>query len=228
MRIKRILKILLFISCVVAPGWAESAAQKLETAWKAEDSKSAQACYAPGIWETEADGGKGLFRQLVRKKLEFRLVREHVAKNRVVAVYDVWRKGRRVDRVFTFLVDEKVWAHTENKSHAVHFFDGKTPPRLELSDLTGSSELDTLGRKFLEGESTGQAKLDGALKAEALEFSSSHLLENLGRALLVYGDKEYAIVLERDGKIWKAIDHTYLPRATSMLPKIPVHPILVD
>lgn len=220
--------ILILSTFGLSPSWADTSAQVLEKAWAAKDSKATKACYAPGIWETQEDGGSGLFEQILRKQLQFRLVREHQNENRAVAVYDVWRQGRRVDRVFTFFVDGKVWAHTENKSHSVYFYDGKVPARLDLSKLPGTPDLASYGRAYLNGESTRNAKVDEVLKESTLEFSGSHVLESLGRALIIYGNQEYGLILERDGMGWHVIDDTYSPSATDLLPRVGSHPILAN
>ncbi len=228
MRTDLLLKLLFFFGCVLCPVWAETAAENLENAWAHEDLQATSALYAPGIWKTENDGGLGLFQQIQRKGLEFKLVREHAEGNRVVAVYDVWREGRRVDRVFTFFVDGKVWAHTENESHSVYFLAGKLPPRLTLSELSGTPELVSCGRRWLAGESTGKPEIDEVLSESTFELTNSYLLEALGRALVVYGDDEYGLILERDDKGWVVLGATYGPSIRSLLPKVESHPILLD
>ena len=222
----RIYKTLLFLVCLAGPVWAQSAAEKLEKAWASEDKVKASALYADGIWEEGF--GQDLFQQVVGKKLQFKLIREHGKENRVVAIYDVWQEGKRVDRIFTFFVDDQVWAHTETKDHAIHFYEGNVPPILDLKDIEGTREMSSLGHCYLKGRSTGQSRFDLALKEGGFELKRSYVLLKLGRALLVYGDDEYVLVMERENGVWNAVDEARFPSVGKLLFRIQGHEILAE
>ncbi len=135
-----------------------------------------------------------------------------------MATFDVYQAGRLVDRVFTYFEDNLVVSYNEREEQANYFLLNLVPATIRLEELSGSTELDALGKRYLdEPPEAFRQRLSEA------SFVRSHYLTETGRALLVYrsDEEEFSLVLQRVGLDWQPIEIQNWPSATALIPRDP-------
>jgi hypothetical protein len=184
----------------------------LNRAFAAKDEALARAQFTPEHWSRKRDPGERLYRQGVRKGFELRLSDSQVREGRAVAVVDVLREGKGVDRLFLYAVRDagagggwRIDGLDEDKNHPALFLDGTLPAAFEVEALPGNAELERLGRTYAAA-ATGDAAALEAVRGTLLDAPGSRALLERVQALgaPVLASTYYAEKLDRAAWVFRS------------------------
>lgn len=136
---------LLVLTAAPALASPDALADRFVEALNAGDSKKLKVCCTEAFWASEPDMAPELLEESQHREFTFRKAQVRTQGKRSVALIDVLREGKPVDRLYLYGEEEGGgWQFAfldENERHVLPFLAGKAPARLVPEDFTQDSSL---------------------------------------------------------------------------------------